>query len=111
MKVLHRSAITISYKKPFIDWNNKLFPELPMEENVSGESKTYLIDNLHDNAEDVIKKYYKIVFETELEGVCTDENEWPRKLSVKLFNEWFSCEISDWVLDLSKKRIIDTNTF
>ena len=110
MKVLHRSAITISYKKPFVDLNNRLFPDLQMEENMLGESKTYLIDNLNDNAEDVIKKYYKIIFETELEGVSIDENEWHKKLSVKLFNEWFNYEISDWVMDLSKKRILDINT-
>ena len=110
MKVLHRSAITVSYKKPFVDLNNRLFPELQMDENMLGESKTYLIDNLNDNAEEVIKKYYKIIFETELEGVSIDKNEWPKKLSVKLFNEWFNYEISDWVMDLSKKRILDINT-
>ncbi len=111
MKTLHRSAITINYKKPFIEWNNKLFPDLLMEENVCGESKTYLIDNIFDNAEEVIKKHFKIIFETELEGICTDENEWPKKLSIKLFNEWFSYEISDWVMDLSKKSIVSTKYF
>lgn len=111
MRVLHRSAITINYKKPFVEWHNKLFPEAPMTENMLGESKTYLIDNVFDNADDVIKKYFKVIFEIELEGICIDENEWPRKLSLKMFNEWFSCDISDWVIDLSKKSIIDTNSF
>jgi hypothetical protein len=68
-----------------------------------GESKTYLINELFNNAGDVIKKHYKKIFETELEGMCMDENEWPAKLTFKLFNEWFSYEISDWVMDLSKK--------
>jgi hypothetical protein len=103
MNVLNRSAITITLKKPFIDWNNALFPDLPMDENMLGESKTYLINELHDNAGDVIKKYYKEIFEIELEGICIDEDEWPPKRNFKLFNEWFSYEISDWVMDLSKK--------
>ena len=103
MKVLSRSAITITYKKPFIDWNNKLFPDLPMHENMIGESKTYLVNEIFNNADQVIKKYYKEIFETELEGVCIDNNEWPQKITIKLFNEWFSYEISDWVMDLSNK--------
>ena len=103
MNVISRSAITITHKKPFIDWNNALFPDLPMHENILGESKTYLIDELVDNAGDVIKKHYQQIFETELEGICTDENEWPATRHLKLFNEWFSYEISDWVMDLSKK--------
>ena len=103
MNVISRSAISITYKKPFIDWNNPLFPDLPMHENKIGESKTYLIDELFNNAGDVIKKYHKQIFETELEGICIDENEWPGKRTLSLFKEWFSYEISDWVMDLSKK--------
>lgn len=103
MEVLNRSAITISYKKPFIDWNNTLFHDMPMHENMLGESKTYLINQLFDDAEKALKKYYKEIFETELEGICIDENEWPDKRTFKLFNGWFTYEISDWVMDLSRQ--------
>lgn len=103
MNIVSRSAITICYKKPFIDWHNALFPDMPLQENTIGESKTYLINELGDNAEGAIKKHYKQIFETELEGMCTDENEWPPKRTLKLFEEWFSYQISDWVIDLSKK--------
>ena len=103
MNVISRSAITITHKKPFIDWNNALFPDMPLHENMLGESKTYLIDELFDNAGKVIKELFKEIFETELEGICIDENDWPAKRNFKLFNEWFSYEISDWVMDLSKK--------
>ena len=109
MRVLNRSAINISYKKPFIDWNNRLFPDLPMFENMLGESKTYLINQLFNNADQAIKKYFKeiFLFEAELEGICIDEEEWPEKRTFKLFNEWFSYEISDWVTDLSKDSVYD----
>jgi len=103
LSVLNRSAITISYKKPFIDWNNRLYPDMPMEEKIIGESKTYLINQLFTSADKALKKYYKEIFETELEGVCTDEAEWPQKRTFKLFNEWFNYEISDWVYDLSNQ--------
>jgi hypothetical protein len=103
MKVVNRSAITLTYKKPFIDWHNKLFPEMPYEENMLGESKTYLINQIFNNAEQVLKKHYKEIFEIELDGICMDESEWPQNRTYKMFHEWFSIEISDWVTDLSNQ--------
>ena len=43
MNVISRSAITITFKKPFVDWNSTLFHNLLLHENMIGESKTYLI--------------------------------------------------------------------
>ena len=107
MDVLNRSAITISYKKPFIDWNNNLTPDMTLEENMLGESKTYLTNDLFDDAEKLVKKYYKDIFEIELEGMWTDEKDWPQKRTYKLFNEWFTYEVSDFVIDLSTKNMHD----
>jgi hypothetical protein len=105
MNVLNRSAITITYKQPFIDWNNRLFPDMPMQVNTIGESKTYLINQIYDDAEKVIKKHYKEIFEEELEGICLDEEFWPEKRTFQLFNQWFTYEISDWVIDLSNQSM------
>ncbi len=104
MKVINRSAITITYKKAFIDWCNYLFPDSPCEVGILGESKTYLINQIYDNAPKVIKKHYKEIFENELIGVCTDENEWPKVRSFKVFTTWFDYELSDWVFDLSNQK-------
>lgn len=82
MEMLSRSAITITYKKPFITWANHLTPELPFEENMLGESKTYLVQALFDDAEKLVKKHYKAIFEFELEGVWLDENDWPQKNNI-----------------------------
>lgn len=100
MKVINRSAITINYNKPFVDWSNALTPELPMSEKMLGESTTYLVKGDFDNSEKCIKKYFKKIFEEELEGQWTDENDWPQNRTFKLFNEWFTYEISDLVIDL-----------
>ena len=103
MKILNRAAITINYKQPFVDWTNALSPDYPERvANILGESTTYLIKNDFEDADKFIKKYYKQIFEEQLEGQWTDENEWPEKLTFKLFNEWFSYEISDMVVDLKK---------
>ena len=100
MEIVNRSAITINYKKPFIDWSNALIPEFDMSEQMLGESTTYLVKGDFDNADKLIKKYFKKIFEEELEGQWTDENDWPQKRTFRLFEEWFSYSISDLVIEL-----------
>jgi hypothetical protein len=76
-----------------------------MEENMLGESSTYLINENFDNAGDVIKKNYKAIFENELLSMWIDEKDWHSPITLKLFDEWFSYEVSDLVHDLSKRNL------
>ena len=105
MNILNRSAITTTAKQPFIDWANALAPDFPLSLGVLGESKTYLTNPDFDDAEKHLKKYYKEIFENEVVGIWLDENDWPQKRDYKTFCEWFQVEISDCVVDLSKKSI------
>ena len=105
MEVYNKSAITVTPKKPFVDWNNKLTPEMPISEKMMGSSRTYLTNPDFEDAEKHLKKYFKQIFEEELEAMWTDEEEWPQKRDFKTFCEWFEYEISDWVVDLSKKPL------
>lgn len=107
MEILNRSAITITPKQPFVDWANALTPELPMEINDLVESHTYLTNPDFEDAEKHLKKYFKQIFIEELDGIWTDEQDWPQKRDFKTFCEWFSFEISDWVQDLSTKPLFD----
>lgn len=107
MAVVDRSAITVTHKQPFIDWNNRIFPTMLIEKSVLGESTTYLIDQIFGDAEKVLRKHFKAIFELELEGICIDEDEWPAKRTFKMFNEWFSIEVSGWVVDLSTKKSLE----
>lgn len=105
MKILNRSSITVTYKKPFVDWHNRLLPEFPIDNNKLVESSTYLVRELFDDADKLLRKHYKEIFENELYNMWTDENDWPQKITYKLFNEWFSVEIAGFVYDLPKNRI------
>ena len=98
--MIYKSAITISYKKPFIDWNNKIFPELPMEEDMLGESSTYLVKVDFDDPEALLEKHFKEIFKDELSNITDDENKWPSPLNIDLFADWFYVEVSDTVAEL-----------
>jgi hypothetical protein len=102
MHIINRSAITVSYKQPFIDWHNNL---MSSNEKMLEESSTYLIPELADNTADILKKYFLEIFETELFQMWTDENDWPPNITISLFHQWFRAEISGWVYDLGKKDL------
>lgn len=108
MKITNRSAITVTFKKPFIDWHNSLMPDMPLDENTLRESVTYLVPELYDDADKHLRKYFKEIFENELFQMWTDENDWPQKITYKLFHEWFSVEVSGFVYNLPKLRIETT---
>lgn len=101
MDLLDKLAITVTYKKSFIDWGRNLVPDMPDHLGVFGESKTYLIKFSNQNADKILNKYWREIFEIELNGIWTNENDWPPKLTKKMFFEWFSVELSDFVIELS----------
>ena len=105
MQIYNRSAITVRAKQPFVDWINALAPESPLHVDMLGESHTYLTDPDFDNADKHIKKYFIEIFQEELESMWTDENDWPQTINFTTFCEWFHFEISDWVQDLSTKKM------
>ena len=105
MKIYNRSAITVRAKQPFVDWINALTPESPLSMDRFEVSNTYLTNPDFHNADKHIKKYFLQIFEEELEGMWTDENDWPQNIDFStFFGEWFYYEISDWVQDLSNKK-------
>ncbi len=105
MHVINRSSITVSFKKPFADWINKLDAQHLIEEMMLGESSTYLVKEMFNDAGDLIKKHYKNIFENELMVMWMDENDWLANRTFKMFNEWFSYEISGFVYDTMKSPI------
>lgn len=105
MKVYNRSAITVTFKQPFKDWINQLDTENPIDFATYTNSATYLTEPDFDSSESHIKKYFKQLFESELESMWTDEEDWPQNRTFALFCEWFHYEISEWVYDVSKKPL------
>ncbi|MFK7061478.1 hypothetical protein [Flavobacterium oreochromis] len=108
MEILDRSAIIIKPKQPYFDWVKSLDQETSaMEISMLEKPRTYLTDSVLKDEEKHLKKYFKQVFEEELESVLTNQEDWPQKRDIKTFYEWFDVEVSDWVQDLSKKSLFN----
>ncbi|MGN6603609.1 MAG: hypothetical protein ACTHK8_14240 [Ginsengibacter sp.] len=103
---INRNAIIVKPKQPLLDWINSIYPESPIETLNVGT--VYLV-NSGDNVEQVerwLQKNFDNIFQNELNGWNTDEENWPEKRTFKLFKEWFNYEIHDMILDMEEDEII-----
>jgi hypothetical protein len=96
-------------KQPFVDWANF----------VSNDGKQYTIEELNtecnaillpeyqsdEHMADIFEDLYSDIFELELSSWLTDESEWPRRRTVKIFREWFDVEIHSMVFDPFQYKI------
>ncbi|MBE7413296.1 MAG: hypothetical protein HS129_14755 [Leptospiraceae bacterium] len=105
MSIINRDVFLLSPKKPLFDWSNKIFPDDPIKFDRKpfdhDEAHAYLIPEL-DSPKDFkkwIQKNYRQFFEEQLFGWCTDETLWPRKLTFKMFQDWFDISYQSMVFD------------
>lgn len=95
---INRYAIVIKPLQPFFDWLNALYPEDPVNE--IDESNIYLVDENIDDVEKWLKKKFDKFFTMELDDWHTNKKEWPQKRSYKMFQQWFSVNISTMIYDM-----------
>jgi len=83
MKEIDRSILIIRAKKPFL---------LPEYEDDS-------------QMEYLLRKYFKQIFEEQLNGWWLDEDAWPSRRDLETFKQWFDVEFHSVVFDLVDKPI------
>ncbi len=98
--MINRAAILLRYKEPAVKWVNEADPyddDPGITIDSANDDRTVYL--LKDKDADTpgslgkwIKRNYKTLFESELEGWYTDESIWPGKRDLKLFSEWFDVE-------------------
>lgn len=113
--MLNRDAVILKYKDPAIRWINDADPYLD-DPRISGESlvnerTVYLISEADSDGEHAvenwIRKNFKALFEAELGGWYKDPNLWPKKRTLKLFQEWFEVEYHSVIEDTVGGAIYD----
>ncbi len=113
--MLNRGAFTLRCKQPVVDWLDTAFP-IPRERAVTlqeanRELTVYLVSDATVESPAAfrrwLKRNYKALFETELEGWCTDPDLWPKNLTYALFESWFEAELHSVVVDLVGTAIHD----
>ena len=103
---LHKVAIFVRPKQPFINWVNKIDSRNPWTLDDFFDGSTYLLSSEeydivdNEDIERMLADNYAEIFENELLDVCTDTNHWPETIDLDMFKEWFEYHVSSMVYDL-----------
>lgn len=110
MKTINRTAIYIGPKQPYVDWANSFDDGGPKLNPEDAHGVTFLIPDTYDETsfENWLKKNFKEIFQQELDSWMMDEEAQPKRLTYKLFNEWFDVKVSGLTFDAGR-GVIETD--
>lgn len=104
MSFLFRTAITITRKRPYIDWANGFDDGGPeLTEDLAEDRRTvYLVEegDHRPDLSDLLDDHWQSIFEEELAMWMEAEDDWPAPRTREMFDAWFDAEVTDTVIDL-----------
>lgn len=107
LPTINRNLVLIEPTTVFLDWARK-FPgvdqALTLEELLE-DNTAYLIPEQEEGPDAWLKRNYKIIFDVELDGWCTDQSLWPKVRSFKAFKKFFTVRFSSLIIELGKGPI------
>jgi hypothetical protein len=108
--MINRSLLIVRAKEPFVKWINALpNPANIRQDQVDKDNTVYLLPDLayDDEQEDLLARFYDLIFQEQLSGWWTDESAWPPKRDLVTFKTWFDVEFHSAVLDLVEGPLED----
>jgi hypothetical protein len=111
MDLIHRAAVVVTRKKPFLEWlnaNNEPGDNVMLTlAAVNEEPGVYLIPLFEEEKEltELMPTAIECIWQEELFAWDVDETKWPKNKSKKTFHEWFEVRFSNVVFDLVEGSI------
>lgn len=105
MRVLNRTAISISGKQPFIDWTRRHDADVNTGMLTVVRAKPYgtaiLLPpfELEEDVQEWIEDNAEWLFEFQLSEWTQEQSTWPQTRDLKTFREWFRVDIHATVVD------------
>ena len=113
--MINRAAVILRYKGPAVAWINDAAPcdrdgTITLAA-VDEERTVYLISDEDADTDSTLERWirrnYRQLFESELEGWYTDPMLWPEDRSFNRFREWFDVECHTVLVDTVGGAIYD----
>ena len=109
MDSINRQVAVIKPKGPYVQWINSLpGTDDPVSiDELQNDCTVILLPHFDTDKESInfLKKNFRSIFEYELFEWHRDEEDWPKNISFKLFQEWFEIELHSEVIDFGKGPI------
>ena len=111
--MLNRSVLVIRVREPFLAWLQGLpdpnpDPGLTLE-LMNEDPSAYLVPPWEDEEDrgEILLQCFAMLFEAQLEGWWTQEDDWPTERGFETFLEWFDPQWCSMVEDLVDDPLLD----
>jgi len=111
MRVVNRTAVTISAAQPYIDWTRTHDADVDKGMLTIARAKpfgsAFLLPefDLEEDVQEWIEENATWLFEFQLASWTEDESVWPDSRDLKTFREWFRVDIHSIVVDVAEDDI------
>lgn len=111
MRVINRTAVTLTGAKPYVDWTLAHDADRDKGMLTVARAKPYgtafLLPEfeLEEDVQEWVEENYDWMFELLLSSWTDDESLWPADRDLALFRQWFSIEIHSLVVDVAEDEI------
>ena len=111
MRVVNRTAISITGAQPYIDWTNQHDADVDKGVLTVTRAKPYgsavLLPEfeLEEEVQEWVEENAVWLFEFQLSSWTDDESSWPATRDVRTFREWFRIDVLNVVVDVGDDEI------
>jgi hypothetical protein len=111
MRVINRTAVTITGAKPYVDWTLTTDADANKGAITVARARTYgsafLMPEfqLEEDIQEWVEDNAKWIFEFQLGAWTEDETTWPQTRDLKSFRQWFNVDIHSVVVDVADDEI------
>ena len=111
MRVINRTAVTITGAKPYVDWTLTTDADANKGAITVARARTYgsafLMPEfeLEEDIQEWVEDNAVWIFEFQLGAWTDDESTWPQIRDLKSFREWFNIDIHSVVVDVADDDI------
>jgi hypothetical protein len=111
MRVINRTAVTITGAQPFVDWMRDTDADFNRGAVTVARAKAYgsafLLPefDLEEDVQEWVEENALWIFELQLSNWTEIEGTWPPVRDLKTFREWFRIDIHSLVVDVADDEI------
>jgi len=113
MRVVNRTAVTITGAQPYIDWMKKVDADFAkgavtvVVPRTKAYGSAFLLPefDLEEDLQEWVEENAAWLFDFQLSAWTEDESAWPPTRDLKTFKEWFRVDIHSVVVDVADDDI------